>query len=283
MHGHRITRRRFAAALLPLSGVSAMGQGPALPVPTPAQVRWQDFELGLVFHLDLPVFAPGGWRELKATLDPNLYNPARLDTGQWAEAAKAMGCRYAIFTATHFNGFLQWQSDLYPYGLKQTRWRGGKADVFGDFVASCRKNGIEPGVYWSCHRNAYWKVWGHRVNWGAGGAGQAEFARIGARMTEELVSRYGPLREIWYDAGLIHPAEGGPDVLPVVDKYQKEIVFYHGPQRREHRWIGNERGHAGNPCWATLPDLGTADKAHHQQGKEYESLRYHGDPDGRLW
>ena len=118
-----------------------MGQGLALPVPTPAQVRWQNFELGLVFHLDLPVFAPGGWRELKATLDPNLYNPARLDTGQWAEAAKAMGCRYAIFTATHFNGFLQWQSDLYPYGLKQTRWRGGKADVFGDFVASCRKNG----------------------------------------------------------------------------------------------------------------------------------------------
>ncbi len=280
MQPDNITRRRFAASM---AAVPALGQNAALPIPSPAQLRWQNFELGLIFHLDLPVFAPEGWRQMKATLDPNIYNPVKLDTDQWLEAAKAMGCRYAIFTATHFNGFLQWQSDLYPYGLKQTRWRDGRADVFGDFVKSCHKEGIEPGVYLSCHRNAYWKVWDHRVNWGAGGDGQAGFARIGARMTEELVSRYGPLCEIWYDAGLIHPNEGGPDVLPIVDKYQKEIVFYHNPQRREHRWIGNEAGHAGNPCWATLPDLKEANNAHSGRSKESVSLLYHGDPAGKLW
>jgi len=61
-------------------------------------------------------------------------------------AAQACGARYAIFTATHFNGFMQWQSDLYPYGLKQTRWRGGRGDVVADFVASCRQAGITPGL-----------------------------------------------------------------------------------------------------------------------------------------
>ncbi len=60
-----------------------------------------------------------------------------------------MGCGYAVFTATRFNGFMQWQSDLYPYGLKQTSWRANKADVFGDFVESCHKYGIAPGVYLS--------------------------------------------------------------------------------------------------------------------------------------
>ncbi len=256
----------------------------SLPHPTPAQLAWQDFELGIVFHFDLPVFAPSGWTQLRGTLDPNLYQPRKLSTDQWLEAAKAMGCRYAIFTATHFNGFLQWQSDLYPYGLKQTGWHGGKADVFGDFVKSCHKYGIAPGVYLSCHGNAYWKVWRYRVNWGQGGEGQVQFARMGAKMTEELCSRYGPLCEIWYDAGLLRPDDGGPDVLPVVDKYQKKIVFYHSPQRREHRWIGNESGVAGYPCWATMPDLSAAERAHKESGaRQSRDLLAHGDPEGKLW
>lgn len=272
-------RRQFAlGALL----TSAAGAAPAVPRPTRAQAAWQDFELGIVFHFDMPVFAPDGWKDYKQSFDPNIYQPSKLDTDQWIAAAKEMGCRYAIFTATHFNGFLQWQSDIYPYGLKQTSWRGGKADVFGDFVKSCRNAGIAPGVYLSCHRNAWQKVWGYRVNWGKGGDEQAAFARIGERMTEELVSRYGPLCEIWYDAGIPHPANGGPDVLPIVDRHQKNIVFYHSPQRREHRWIGNESGYAGDPCWATMPDLAAAEKAH-QQAVPNRQMLLHGDPNGSLW
>lgn len=272
-------RRQFAlgALLSPAAGAAA-----ALPRPTRAQAAWQDFELGIVFHFDMPVFAPDGWKDYKQSFDPNTYQPAKLDTDQWVAAAKEMGCRYAIFTATHFNGFLQWQSDIYPYGLKQTSWRGGKADVFGDFVKSCRNAGIAPGVYLSCHRNAWQKAWGYRVNWGKGGEEQAAFARIGERMTEELVSRYGPLCEIWYDAGIPHPDNGGPDVLPIVDRHQKNIVFYHSPQRREHRWIGNESGYAGDPCWATMPDLAAAEKAH-QQAVPNRQMLLHGDPNGSLW
>jgi alpha-L-fucosidase len=271
-----LDRREF------LGGLLAAPLAQDLPKPTAAQAAWQGFELGLIYCLDLPVFRSGGWAQIRETMDPNLYQPNKLDTDQWMEAAKAMGCRYAIFTATHFNGFLQWQSDLYPYGLKQTSWRGGKADVFGDFVNSCRRAGIAPGVFFSCFRNAYQKAWSYRVNWGAGGEGQAAFAALGAKMTEELVSRYGPLCEVWYDAGLPHPRDGGPDVLPVIDRHQKNTVFYHSPERRDHRWIGNESGFAGEPCWSTMPDLATADRAH-KQSEEYKDLLLHGDPQGKLW
>ena len=271
-------RRQWLAT----AGAALSAAAPALPRPTPAQKKWQDYEVGVVFHFDMPVFAPGGWKPYKQVFDPNLFQPARLDTDQWVSAAKSAGARFAIFTATHFNGFLQWQSDLYPYGLKQTSWRNGKADIFGDFVKSCHKAGIAAGVYLSCHRNAYQKVWDYKVNWGAGGAEQATFAQLGAKMTEELVSRYGPLCEIWYDAGLPHPDNGGPDVLPIVDRHQKSTVFYHSPQRREHRWIGNEKGFAGDPCWATMPDLPAADRAHRQSG-QYRDLLLHGDPNGTLW
>ena len=289
-----LSRRRFLAgtaggALLGSKGteeILAGDDGANLPKPLPRQRVWQECEVGVIYHFDMPLYDPGGWsgkRAIHQTWDPAVYNPAKLDTDQWLAAAKAMGARYAIFTATHFNGFMQWQSDLYPYGLKQAKWRGGKGDLVKDFVASCRRCKIKPGLYMSCFRNAWWKVDRYRVNYGKGGPGQAKFARACERMVEELCSRYGELIQIWFDAGLIAPGEGGPDVLGIVDKHQPNMVFYHSPQRREHRWIGNEAGHAGYPCWATMPDVDAAEKAHKGRRAGWRKLLAHGDPDGKLW
>ena len=70
--------------------------GRALPVPTAAQRRWADMELGMFFHFDIPVFKPNwNWRSFKDFPDPKLYNPAKLDTDQWMEAAKAYGAKTA--------------------------------------------------------------------------------------------------------------------------------------------------------------------------------------------
>jgi len=255
-----------------------------LPLPSPAQCAWQDCEVGVIFHFDLAtaasVFAPNNM--VKGKLDPELYQPHRLDTDQWVETAKAAGAKYAIFTATHFNGFMQWQSDLYPYGLKQTSWRNRQADVVADFVSSCRKANIKPGLYFSTHRNAYWTVWGHYVNWGKGKgtAKQAHFNLIAEKMTEELCSRYGPLIQIWYDAGVKTPAEGGPNVLPIFEKYQPDSVFYHSKERSDFRWIGNEDGHAGYPCWATMPGPPAAIS---HNSTQWKPLLYKGDPNGSIW
>ena len=257
-----------------------------LPVPLPRQKVWQDCEVGAIFHFDMPLFGDAPWSgpgAIRQTYDPKRYNPAKLDTDQWVAAAKAMGGRYAIVTATHFNGFLQWQSDLYPYGVKQAPWRKGKGDLVKDFVESCRKAKILPGVYLSCFRNAWWKVDGYRVNYGKGGPEQAKFSRTCEKMVEELCSRYGDLVQIWFDAGLIAPVDGGPDVLPIVDKHQPNMVFYHSPQRREHRWIGNESGYAGYPCWATMGDLLRAEEAHKGRKKNWRKILEHGDPEGTLW
>jgi len=290
-----MNRRRFLEAAA--AGAAAMAIGPrtwsaekdsaaGLAKPLPRQVVWQDCEVGAIFHFDMPLFADGGWSPRKAihqTWDPDRYRPEKLDIDQWVAAAKAMGAGYAVFTATHFNGFLQWQSDAYAYGVRQAAWRGGKADLVRDFVESCRRAGIRPGIYLSCFRNAYWKVDRYRVNYGKGGERQAEFARTCERMVEQLCSRYGPLVQIWFDAGLISPEDGGPNVLPIVDKHQPNMVFYHSPERREHRWIGNEAGFAGYPCWATMPGIDTAEAAHKGRLKDGRKLLLHGDPDGRLW
>jgi alpha-L-fucosidase len=288
------TRRRFlglaaGAGAIGAAGVGAMAEAPAgdaprLPKPSAAQVAWQDCEVGLLYTFDLAIAAKRFARNntVRERLDPKLYNPARLDTDQWIEAAKAAGARYAVFTATHFNGFLQWQSDLYPYGLKQTAWRGGKGDVVRDFVKSCRKAGIRPGIYFSTHRNVYWTVWGHYVDWGKGKGTdrQAAFNRVAEKMTEELCRRYGPLVQIWFDAGVRTPQQGGPDVLPIFEKHQPNSVFYHSGQRSDHRWIGNEQGRAGYPCWATMPGRAGAVSHNHRTWRRFLGK---GDPAGTYW
>ena len=289
-----ITRRHFlrnsgallaGAALCPrLAAGADASAGPARPLPMPGQLAWQEDEIGILFSFDLAIAAGDTTpnNASRKTWDPNLYQPHNLDTDQWAEAAKAAGARYAVFTATHFNGFMQWQSDLYPYGLRQTAWRGGKGDVVADFVASCRKAGIRPGLYFSVNRNVCQQVWDHYADWGKGRGtpAQEKFNRLAEHQMEELCSRYGSLAEIWFDAGTRTPAEGGPDMLPIFEKHQPASVFYSSADRSDHRWIGNEQGRAGVPCWATMPGI-KGGLSHNSPG--WRNFLVTGDPDGTVW
>jgi alpha-L-fucosidase len=152
-------------------------------------------ELGMFFHFDIPIYKPGwDWRSWRDMPTPDMYTPAKLDTDQWLEAAKALGARYAVLVAKHCSGFLQWQSDLYPYGVKQSPWRSHKGDVVRDFVESCRKHGIQPGLYASVSANGYLGVDNPGlINRGKGGdpAAQARYVKICEQMLTELWSRYG--------------------------------------------------------------------------------------------
>lgn len=255
-----------------------------LPKPTKGQLIWQESEVGLIYHFDISV-AAGDFTShnnaYKGKFDPQDYNPQKLDTDQWIKAASAAGAKYAIFTGTHFNGFLQWQSDAYPYGLKQAKWKNGKGDVFGDFVKSCHKANIRPGVYISTHRNGYWDLWDYYVEGGKGKGTkrQEEFNHAAEAMVEEICSNYGPLIQIWFDAGTKLPGEGGPDVLPIFDKYQPNSVFYNSSKRSDHRWIGNEAGYADYPCWATMPDNPILS----HNSPAWKPILGSGDPQGTIW
>ena len=252
--------------------------GIELARPSAIQLAWQDMEIGMFFHFDIITYAPGwNFRTWKDLPDPNLYNPVDLDTDQWMETAKAMGAKYAVFVAKHCSGFLQWQSDIYPYGVKQSRWRNGKGDVVGDFVESCHKYGLKPGIYASVTANGYLEIDNPGlVNRGKGDdpKKQAEYARVCEQMLTELWSRYGELTEVWFDGGALPPEQGGPDMVPIFKKLQPNAIVFQGPVA-SIRWIGNESGVADYPCWATVPDM--------ESISGDRMLLTHGDPDGKLW
>jgi len=255
---------------------------PIVTIPMKKQVEWQEAELGMIFHYDISIFSDRWERNntVREGYDLKIWNPKSLDTDQWIQIAKEAGCKYAVITATHFQGFLNWQSDIYPYGMKQVPWKNGKGDIVAEFVQSCRKYGLKPGIYMSTHRNFFNQVDKHKVNWGNGGKEQYEFNQICERMVEELCTKYGELFELWFDAENKTPAEGGPDVLPIINKYQPNCIYYHSNEQRDHRWCGYaDQGKLDDPNWARItgPDYTSLEK------HELANMLHHGTEDGTYW
>lgn len=244
---------------LPIFGTSPKNKL-LVPVPHQAQLVWQDAELAAIFHYDLHVFDSVAYNQTLNRITPiqdvNIFNPSELDTDQWIRSVKAMGAKIAIITATHETGFAIYQSDANPYCMKVLKWRNGKGDIVRDFVRSCRKYGVLPGVYIGIRWNSFLGV--HDFMMPKDGSQfqvnrQVFYNHMCEGMTKELMSRYGDLAIVWYDGGGHGPELGGPDILPIVEKYQKNIIFYHNSQRADIRWGGSETGMVPYPCWGTYP------------------------------
>jgi len=257
-----------------------------LALPNARQLAWQEAELGVVYHYDLHVFdgvkyGQGGNR-ITPMPDYNIFDPKRLDTDQWIRAARDAGARFAILTATHETGFALYQSDVNPYCLKAVKWRDGQGDIVRDFVDSCRKYGVKPGIYVGIRWNSFLGVHDFQVN----GEGkfrdnrQAYYRKMCEGMVREICTRYGELFEIWFDGGASHPDKGAPDVLPIVKEHQPNCLFYHNEQLAEARWGGSESGTVPYPCWATFPNFYS-----HGSDSPGEHLRLltTGDPNGAYW
>ena len=219
------------ALLIPVGG-QAKKEKTVLPLPTPAQLVWQDAELVAVFHYDLHVFDGVRYNQAYNRITPipdiNIFNPEQLDTDQWIRSVKAMGAKIAILTATHETGFALYQSDVNPYCMKALKWKDGKGDIVRDFVNSCRKYGVRPGIYIGIRWNSFLGV--HDFMMPKDGTKfqenrQAFYNKMCEGMTEELMSRYGDLAIVWYDGGGHGPELGGADILPIVEKYQKNRSY----------------------------------------------------------
>jgi len=284
-------------AALAAAALLAACAGPALPrVPEPAdaprptatQLRWQQAELGFVFHYDMHVFGEGRYVQRDARVTPvdsiDRCAPSALDTDQWVRAAKAAGARFAILTASHESGFRLWRSEANPFSVAATEWGKHGRDVIGEFHASCLRHGLLPGIYVGTRWNAQLGVYDFRVTERSPITQQEYNALIEAEVTE-LCTRYGDWFEFWFDGGAHGPEQGGPDLLPIVTRHQPNAVFYHNLERADARWGGSESGTVPYPCWATFPfrATGAGESARKVIAKDGYALLKHGDPNGRWW
>ena len=264
------SRREFVAGLaaagvaLPgLGGVRPLrgAQSPLVAQPTAAQLAWQDLELGMFIH-----FGPNTWQEREyddRTTPLDAMDPD-IDTDQWVDTAVGMGARYIVMVAKHVGGFCWWQTETTEYSVRNIPWRSGKGDVMADLARSCAARGMKLGVYLSPRDDSV----------GAGGSGrcatpeaQEAYDRLYRQQLTELLTRYGPIMELWLD---------GSSVVPTIDLVQRhapDAMIFQGPNATI-RWVGNEDGFAPYPCWNSLAaidaDTGVA-------------TAMHGDPLGDRW
>ena len=72
---------------------------------------------------------------------------------------------------------------------------------------------------------------------------------------DRTLHRYGDLYMIWFDGGAMIPVGDGPDVEPIVNKYQPNCLFYHNIDRADFRWGGRRQVQWNIPAGLPFPSL----------------------------
>jgi len=249
-------------------------------LPTKSQVEWADAEIGVLIHFDMPVFRPKyNWRrDFGKHPDASVFNPSDLNTDQWIKSAKAAGAKYAVLVAKHCSGFSLWPTKAHDYNISKSPYKNGKGDIVKEFISSCKKYGLKPGIYASTTANGYLKVDNPGVVISGDKEEQNRYNKIVEMQLTELWTNYGPLFEIWFDGGVLPVEKGGFDVLAMVNRYQPDAIAFQGPFGFSNniRWVGNEHGVAPYPCWARADSTTSASGVVQIKG-------LNGNPNGRYW
>ncbi|MEM6391513.1 MAG: alpha-L-fucosidase [Planctomycetota bacterium] len=215
---------------------------PTTPLPSPRQLRFQDWEFGVFVHFLAGQFMKGKtYHAEKDRMKAECFAPTDLDCDQWAEAAAAAGAKYMVYTAKHHDGFCHWPSPTTPdFSTAACPWRNGRGDVVREHVDACRRHGLAAGIYYSpfdAHHPAY------KTD------PDAYDQYFLAHMRELLGGDYGNIDILWFDGAF---SEGHPYNWPLligeIRTMQPDILIFNMGDP-DFRWVGNEAGVASVPHW----------------------------------
>lgn len=225
------------------------------PVPTAKQMEWYHREIIAFFHFGINTFGTNV-NEGDGKASPSLFNPTALDCNQWMRVLKAAGIPCCILVAKHADGFCNWPSAYTDYSVKNSPWKNGKGDVVKEFTDACKAAKIKAGIYIGPHDR-------HEVSYGT-----PAYRNYYANQLSELMRNYGPIWETWWDGA-------GADFLTtdyytswagVIHAYQPNCIIF-GTKNSfpfaDCRWVGNESGFAGDPCWSTIDPASIRDESDH--------------------
>ncbi len=223
------------------------------PVPTARQLRWHEMEFYGFVHFTVNTFTDREWGY--GDEDERVFNPTDFDADQIATTAKMAGMTGLILTCKHHDGFCLWPSKYTEHSVKNSAWKNGKGDVVRELSRACRKQGLKFGVYlspWDRNHKDY---------------ARPEYITYYRNQLRELLTNYGEIFTVWFDG-----ANGGDGYYGGARETRKidARTYYDWDNTRrivrelmpmavmfsdagpDFRWVGNENGFAGDPCWATL-------------------------------
>lgn len=255
------------------------------PLPTEGQLKWQETEMYCLIHFGPDTYTDKEWGY--GDEDEKIFNPGHFDASQIVGAAKAGGFKGIVVVAKHHDGFCLWPTKTTEHNISKSPYKNGKGDIVAEFRRACDEMGMKMGVYcspWDRNSALY---------------GKPEYVTdIYRKQIEELYTRYGPLFITWFDGanggdGYYGGAKetrkidrstyyGWDTTWNIVRKLQPGAVIF-GDVGPDVRWVGNEKGAAGQTSWATYtphaPEEGKAPGNGFTKDKEGTE----GQRDGKYW
>jgi alpha-L-fucosidase len=254
-----ITRRTLLAGV-PAALAAARSEAPPAAygaIPSARQLAWRDLEFTGFLHFTVNTFTNKEWGY--GDEEPNVFNPEKFDADAIVGVLADAGMRGVILTCKHHDGFCLWPTRTTDHSVAQSQWRGGKGDVVREISQAAARRKMKFGVYLS--------PWDRN----AAQYGTPEYIKMYRAQLTELLTGYGPIFEVWHDgANGGDGYYGGAREKRTIDKN----TYYDWPRTWEMiramqpgavvfsdvgpdvRWVGNERGIAGDPCWATFDPVG---------------------------
>lgn len=213
-------------------------------VPTERQLRWQKLELVAFFHFGINTFTGNEWGSGKD--DISLFNPKRLDAGQWIKTVKDAGFKQVILTVKHHDGFCLWPTKYSAHSIRNTPYKNGKGDVVREVADACKKYDIGFGIYLSpWDRNSAY--YGDSI----------KYNEYFVHQLTELLTKYGKVDEVWFDGANGEGPNGKKQWYDfnrwyaLIRKLQPQAVIANmGP---DARWVGTESGIGREMEWSVLP------------------------------
>ncbi|MGZ3756688.1 MAG: alpha-L-fucosidase [Mucilaginibacter sp.] len=275
-------------ALLFITGYNALSQSapkPYGPLPSAAQLHWQETEMYCIIHFGPDTYTDKEWGF--GDEDPAIVNPTQFSALQIVGAAKAGGFKGVIVVAKHHDGFCLWPTKTTEHNISHSPYKNGKGDLVQEYREACDKLGMKLGVYcspWDRNSALY---------------GKPEYVtQVYRKQLEELYSHYGPLFITWFDGanggdGYYGGAKevrkidrstyyGWDTTWAIPHKLQPGAVLF-GDVGPDVRWVGNEQGHAGETSWATYTPHAPVEGKLPGNGFTKDKEGVEGHRDGKYW
>ena len=226
------------------------------PLPSQAQLAYLEDELAAFIHFGPNTFYDQEWGTGQE--DPERFNPTGLDAREWVRVLKETGFKKLILVIKHHDGFVLYPTAHTDYSVKASPWRNGEGDLLLEVSQAATEFDMDMGVYlspWDAHSPLY-----HVER-------EADYNAYYLSQLKEILSNpaygnAGKFAEVWMDGAR---GEGAQKVNYEFEKWFETIRDLQGDclifstEGTSIRWIGNERGYAGDPLWQKVnPDkLGT--------------------------
>jgi len=148
------------------------------------------------------------------------FNPVRFEPDKWAEAAYDGGFKYMIFTTKHHDGFCMWDSKHTDYKITNPACPfsvNKRADIVSHLFEAFRRKKIGIAAYFSkadWDVPSYWAKGQLKGDFMSRGPSYRpdenpelweEFVQFTHNQVMELVTGYGRLDILWFDAGWVCP------------------------------------------------------------------------------